>query len=288
MKKIILNTLFIGIACLCAASFISCTLVSNSVRGNKKITVKEIKISDYETISLSGSSDVIYEMKESETPFLSVEIDENLVEYLDIKTENNELIVRTKSGSSISPSRFIVKTNSKNIKAINVRGSGNLTVNGNIKTTDLKLNVTGSGNISTKAIMTNLLEAQCSGSGDLKIDTITDATKANIAVRGSGNITIKELETIDVVASAAGSGDINLVGRAQTALYEVKGSGNIAAKNLESKDVECNVSGSGNIDLSATQSLKAQVRGSGNVRYKGQPTQIEKDIKGSGSLKNIN
>ena len=67
---------------------------SNTIRGNKNIVTKEIKISDYQSILLSGSYNITYEAKENAAPYLSLEIDENIAEYVEVSVEKNELNIR--------------------------------------------------------------------------------------------------------------------------------------------------------------------------------------------------
>lgn len=74
----------------------------------------------------------------------------------------------------------------------------------------------------------------------------------------------------------AGSGDIKLEGLASEAVYTVAGSGDIVADNMVADGVEASVAGSGDIICHARKSLKANVAGSGEIGYKGNPAQVSK------------
>lgn len=288
MLKNTLITLCILVAPLFASNATSSTLWSpKTIKGNKKIVTKEIKIGDFDKISLAGSNNVYYELKETSSPFLSVEIDENLVEYLDIKVENKELLVRIKNGTSFSATRFIIRTNSTKLSAVDVRGSGNAIL-GNIKANELDLTVRGSGNVKMDSGTITAFTAQGSGSGNIHVDGKLKTASAIIKVQGSGGINIKDIESNKLQSSVSGSGDIKIAGKAEAAEFNANGSGSISAKEVEAKDVRSTVRGSGSINLWATQSLDASVAGSGSVGYRGNPAKLQKSERGSGRIKSIN
>ena len=123
-----------------------------------------------------------------------------------------------------------------------------------------------------------------SGSANI---TITDAIKNDreieITVSGSGNIE-GGVDAPKITASIGGSGNINLKGRTKDFEAKVSGSGDLDCSGLQSENTTVSVSGSGNAHVFASVGLKARVSGSGDVRYKGNPSSPEIHTSGSGSV----
>ncbi|NNF18253.1 MAG: DUF2807 domain-containing protein, partial [Flavobacteriaceae bacterium] len=64
----------------------------------------------------------------------------------------------------------------------------------------------------------------------------------------------------------------------------MSGSGDLDAFDLEADDVEVQVSGSADVEVTANKSLKANVSGSGDIRYKGNPKKVDSRKSGSGDI----
>ncbi|MBX2973835.1 MAG: DUF2807 domain-containing protein [Flavobacteriales bacterium] len=124
------------------------------------------------------------------------------------------------------------------------------------------------------------------GSGDVKsADTFTvDAFTA--IVQGSGGIDMT-VEARSVTAVVQGSGDIDLKGRCVELDARLQGSGDINAGGVIAAFASASIGGSGDITVHATDELNATVQGSGDVRYKGEPAKLNKQVNGSGDVSAI-
>lgn len=295
MKRFIIHTFLFLAICLSLSSMTSCKSGSNNnvfntntIRGNKNIVTKEIKINDYKSILLSGSYNITYEAKEHATPYLSLEIDENIAQYIEVLVENNELNIRIRNGVSISTTRFNIKTNSTKLVSANLRGSGTLTILGELKNDDkTELNLQGSGDIIVNEINTKIFDLQLRGSGDILVKGKLKATNADVYLQGSGDVVISNLEAKILKTDLRGSGDMTIKGKSESADYNLTGSGDLDSKGLEAKDVMCRLTGSGDMSVYATKSLDANLHGVGDISYKGEPASIQKTIKGKGAIKSI-
>lgn len=265
MKKYLYSiAILIGITCIYSIPSASASNFLKTIKGDKKIITKELKISDYESILLKGSADVIYEQKGSTPTYLTVEIDNNLLEYIDIQVENKKLSIGTKTSVSISPTKFLVRTNSKVLTEAIILGSGNMSLIGKLESEQMALTIKGSGDITGNKIITSSL---------------------NIEIKGSGNITLSNINAQKTTAQIKGSGDIKLEGTSSSVAYSTFGSGNINAKQLIALSGTASTKGSGDIDIYSKQTLDCNIQGSGDISYYGAPTNIQKSIKGSGDIK---
>jgi len=129
-----------------------------------------------------------------------------------------------------------------------------------------KLSIAGSGSIYTKtAIVTTNLHLDIAGSGSIVIPELK-ATTVNSSIAGSGSIELSGKEKMEKHK------------------IDIAGSGDIKAKEIPTSLVEVSIAGSGSCYLNVTDKLKASIAGSGDVYYLGRPI-IESSSAGSGKIK---
>ena len=85
-----------------------------------------------------------------------------------------------------------------------------------------------------------------------------------------------------------GSGKITLLGGAITLEPTLTGSGDVYAYDFQSTNVIVKTTGSGNATVNALSSIDITISGSGDVRYKGNPNDVNINITGSGKVIKIN
>ena len=106
-------------------------------------------------------------------------------------------------------------------------------------------------------------------------------------ISGSGNITASGVSGKGFAAHISGSGNIRVSGSTDSLTASIAGSGSIDASKLPAGAADVQVTGSGNIKVVATQSLHAEITGSGDVRYGGNPARIQKRVTGSGNVRTM-
>lgn len=131
-----------------------------------------------------------------------------------------------------------------------------------------------------------IIEASLVGSGSI---TSVDSINAEIfgcSLIGSGEINLN-IDSKNLDAKVNGSGEMKLLGSVDSFEIKLSGSGEFDGLDLKSLDTEAYTSGSGNVKITATNSLKARVNGSGSIRYSGNPEKNDSKVMGSGSVKSM-
>lgn len=123
------------------------------------------------------------------------------------------------------------------------------------------LTVTGSGAITTT-------------------DTLQSTGKIALRLTGSGTITV-DLHAPEVSCDLTGSGDITAAGETRALQVTILGSGNFRAARMKSETSRVKIAGSGDATLYTSIKLHADILGSGNLYYRGDPA-LETSIVGSG------
>lgn len=113
---------------------------------------------------------------------------------------------------------------------------------------------------------------------------ITSPRLDSLALHGTGNIWLNSIRQESLALDLNGSGNVTVEGRVNQLNVTVNGAGDINAQRLDSKLADIRLSGSGDITVTARETLKAHLIGSGDITYYGHPTRIEKRIVGSGDL----
>ena len=216
---------------------------NDKIEGNGNIKTEKRNVSEYDQVALSGFFDVFLE-KGTEGK-LTIEAESNFLDYIVTEVEGDKLIIKTKKGYNLRPSRNMI----------------------------VKITVP----------FKDLDEVSLSGSGDIVSNAVIKARNFKSYISGSGDITL-EVDADDVDTALSGSGDIKLSGKTNKLSAKVSGSGDVDCYNLKAKNVEAKVNGSGDVKVYASEKLYARVSGSGDIDYKGNPSTVDKKVGGSGDI----
>ena len=151
-----------------------------------------------------------------------------------------------------------------------VTGSGDIVFYNETKAKTASFQLNGSGDINCKVLSTHSVSVNINGSGDVNIPVLTTQS-AMFDLHGSGDLVALKINANTVNATLVGSGDMKLEGECGTAELSLNGSGDIVARNLVAQDVTASVISSGDLSCHAVNKLTANVTGSGDIRYKGNP-----------------
>lgn len=169
------------------------------------------------------------------------------------------------------------------IEGLSVSGSGDLLAEDKITVSDLDLNVSGSGSMRVAFAATGNVEADVSGSGD--IDLKGSCNNFDSDVSGSGKVyaslAIQDLADFGV----SGSGKIEAQGSSKRVKAGISGSGRVNAGNLTTESCDIRISGSGDMEVNVKDELEANITGSGNVTYTGDPKRVNSHASGSGHVR---
>ncbi len=239
-KKRLLLVLLLLVAIL---SVTACD--ANFVRGSGDLITETRDVSNFDSIALSGSGEVVISQGGGES--LTIETDDNVMEHVKAEVVGGTLELGFEEGFNLVDYTRLIFT----------VGVDDLT----------SLSISGSGDIESDEIETDRLEATVTGSGDIQIGTLTaDEVKARIT--GSGDMDLTgEVAAQDVTISGSGkyrAGDL----RGESVEVSISGSGDATVWATDSLDV--NISGSGSVDYYGRPSMSTSGSGSGNVTNKGE------------------
>jgi hypothetical protein len=200
------------------------------VTGNGVMSTQQRNLGDFNGVDVSGPVKVF--ISQNSVSSVKIEGDENLLEYIEIENNGDELDIRTRRGYNLRPR------------------------------TGIKIYVTAP----------SFDELAVTGAGELKTQTkISSAKNMDIRVTGSGDM-ILNIDAPSINTNITGSGNIKINGGTRNFSTEVTGSGEVHAFDLLSESTDVEISGSGDVEVFASKQLKISISGSGDVKYKGNPS----------------
>ena len=121
-------------------------------------------------------------------------------------------------------------------------------------------------------------------SEDKLVVNINTPNYDEVSLSGSGNINILDFKNNNLSLNISGSGNITGNGEVETLVVKINGSGNLMSKEIKSKSATITINGSGDGEVFASDSISAKINGSGNIKYFGNPENVDSIINGSGDI----
>jgi Putative auto-transporter adhesin, head GIN domain len=234
-----------NLSILIAASVLisSCDVITGTgVTGNGNIRTEKRSTGNFNAVKSSGSIDI--EINSGDAYSVSVENDDNILQYVVTDVNDGTLDVHYKDGYSINNDHAKVYVTAPSLDKVSVSGSGDITTQSMLKNSrQIEMNISGSGNIKAQV----------------------DAPVIDISVNGSGNIGLTG-HTKDFTCSISGSGDVNCGAlESENATVKIAGSGN--AHVFASVHLSATVVGSGDVYYRGNPSSpEIHTSGSGSVQ----------------------
>jgi len=221
--------------------------LSGCVRGSGNVVTEEREIGEIEQVELSGVGRL--EITQGDSTALTVEADDNLMQYIKTESDNGTLEISVRSGTfpffAVDPSATIV----------------------------YRLTVPA------------LSRASLSGSGEI-VGTAIETDELEIDISGSGSVDLRDLAVERFAYELSGSGKAAVSGTASRQEVTISGSGRLDAGELRCADASIDINGSGRAIVWVTDQLEVDISGSGDVQYYGSP-KIDQNVSGSGSMRNL-
>lgn len=296
MKKILALGVLISTVVISGCYYGPC------MNGSGPIVTEEREISGFTGVRSNGS----FEVYVSQAEEFSVEVVayENLLPIIETYISGYTLVLETQNNSCYKSSPSVkVYVTLPELNLLELNGSGSLMADivesqifecvndgsgyisvDTVYTEDFYLANSGSGLLEVMKIYSSEVSFVQSGSGIIDTGEILDSETVSIKHSSSGNVRTAITEGLKLDAILSGSGRIDLSGDVVEVDYTLNSSGRIDALNLMAYDAVTANSGSGNIYVWATDFLEANISGSGDIIYQGDP-QINFRISGSGNLR---
>ena len=166
------------------------------------------------------------------------------MEHVKAEVKNNQLYLsviidkkkmkKMKYSTSILSEDVIVYVTSPELVKASCVGSGEFIATTDIKSEDVKFDISGTGEIKLKKVTADNMTLNIAGAGDIKIDNV-DAVcqKTVLSVAGAGEISASFTDCNELKCSIAGAGEIELKGKVANYSESIAGAGKIKKDGLK-------------------------------------------------------
>lgn len=239
-----LSKILLATALLSSAAFTQAATVLKTATAS--FETEDRHLSGFDAIDAHGSFDVYVTQGGSES--VKVDAPANIINQIETKVEGGVLKLGIKDHTSWNwgwnNAKMAVYVTVKDIRSINLTGSGDVYFKSGLRSNRLKLSIVGSGDMTGK-VEAEALESSIVGSGDMRLSG--RATTSVVSVHGSGDFTANALNTSETQVNLSGSGDAHV--------------------NVNTK-IDASLSGSGDIYYSGNaRQINSSKHGSGEIHH---------------------
>lgn len=228
-------------------------------------------------------------LRQGDTQKVELEGDPDVLEKIETEVNGDRLSIRSEekwfNWNWGDDDKITVYITVKDINSLHVSGSGKLIGETPIRSGDMDLKVSGSGNLKVEVNASGEMEADVSGSGNIELKG--KCQEFNSDVSGSGRVraavTIAENATFGI----SGSGKIEVSGSVKNVKTSISGSGRLMGADLETNTCNVHIAGSGDVEINVKDELTANISGSGSVAYRGNPSKVHSNSSGSGKVRKM-
>lgn len=114
--------------------------------------------------------------------------------------------------------------------------------------------------------------------------TISVNNLSAFIIEGAADADISGIDSDSFLLEIDGAGDVTLEGTCGDAEYEINGAGDIDAEDFKCKTVDITINGAGDADVYASESIRAELNGVGDITVCGDPDRVRPSINGLGSF----
>jgi hypothetical protein len=217
----------------------SCLDLIDGIDGNNNPTTEIRNVPAFKGVVSRGSFEV--RIIQGTVNEVVINAESNLLQFIETRVSGNNLVIKTHNNRRLNNHKPMIIT---------------------VTTTEIdKIELDGSGYISSDSIDSPELDLNLSGSGHIELDISVD----------------------DLYGSISGSGHIDLSGFATNGKLNISGSGKLDAHDLIMVNCMARISGSGKMYIFVNDFIDASISGSGSIYYDGNPS-VTSHISGSGKV----
>lgn len=248
MKKTLI-ILFFGIL-----SFSLCSAQSiEKIKGNRNVTILQTNIEPYHTIALDEDFEI--EIIFDQTPYIEIETDENLHEFIEFQVIDSVLTFNKTIKITSKKKLKIKATYNDALKHIEITDNAEILslTTMNLDGGSLKSRGSSKAGLTIKSDNFNF-------DGDDKSKVKLNLSSENCAIIMSGNSKLEALiNTSDITATLYQRAVANIEGSSKQAKIELDNNAELNAKNftINTCDVICNISSNANLEVLETITIDA-------------------------------
>lgn len=230
------------------------------INGSQNLETREFIFTDFDRVEILAPFEV--EIAKSNVYQVSVTVNENLFNYIEVTKSGDTLRLRQKPFISFRNSTFQATITMPELRSLEISAAGSCDVAGFQTTGDIDIEVSGASKL-------NIMSLQ--------------ATSVTMQVSAASRVTgFVKTESADFEVSGASYIDIN--GSAEGAHLAASGASSLKLSNFHILHSSVIISGASNGNIEVNGSLDVEVSGASSLTFGGNPTLGRVEVSGASSL----
>ena len=131
---------------------------------------------------------------------------------------------------------------------------------------------------------TDLIKIKATSGADVRSENTISADEFDVRVSSGADVRLM-LDVSDLICDTSSGSNARLKGRTGSFTASSSSGSNIRAKELVARSCNADVSSGANVSVNVTEKLDASASSGGNVRYSGNPTDVQKNSSSGGSIR---
>ncbi|NLZ95827.1 MAG: DUF2807 domain-containing protein [Bacteroidales bacterium] len=257
---------------------------------SSKVKKEKRSLSGFSAISFSGGWDAV--LSQGKNFSVTIEANEESMENLRIEVKNETLYVYNedrkfrffdmfRSGRNTIRKVYITLPE---LQKITASGGSDILSQTPFSTENMKIVLSGGSDLKGLSLDCQSLNCKMSGGSDASIHLV-NGEDVKITTSGGSDISLSGLSAALLDIKASGGSDLKLKGEATSLKVNASGGSDVSAFKLRVENCIATLSGGSDADLYVTDALNVSISGSGAVRCKGNPANVEKTLTRGSSLR---
>jgi len=229
------------------AVFTGCRGISDAIIGSGNLITQEVDFTDFTKLEI----DHVFQAKvtRSDSFFISITVDDNLLEYVTVRKSGNTLRIHLKGGYTYIGTTKTVKITMPKIDKLSLSGASRAEVSG-FRSSDR-------------------LELEASGVSSLNIDDLK-AGDTVFEISGGSHI-LGGIEIANGRCNVSGASSIDLEGYASDISIEASGASHANLADFSVSDATVKISEASVVTVNASGTIDGNVSGTSRLTYLGDP-----------------
>jgi hypothetical protein len=173
---------------------------SGSVTGSGNVVSRDISVASFSRLEVGSAFEV--RMSVGAADAVTVHVDDNLVDQLDVGVSGDTLHVKMKSGTSVSDATLKADVVVRALKSADASGASNISLVDQIETGKLSLTLSGASGIAGR-IKTSDGHLEASGASHARLSG--SATNLNMTASGTSRLEAADLTVKSLVVQLSGA-----------------------------------------------------------------------------------
>ena len=257
---------------------------------SSKVIKEKRNLSGFSAISIGGGWEAV--LTQGDSFLVTIEASEESIENLRIEVRNETLHVYNDDRKFRFSDIFRLRRNAirkvhitlPELQRITASGGSDIFPQTPFSTENMKITLSGGSDLKNFSLDCQSLDCKMSGGSDASVHLV-NGEDVKITASGGSDVSMSGLSAALLNIKASGGSDMNLEGAATNLQVSASGGSDLSAFKLRVENCTATLSGGSDADLYVTDTLNASISGSGDIRCKGNPPNVEKRISRGSSLR---